>query len=68
MKEFLCILTALMLALFFAMLVGVEKRCKDLEIEIKAVQDTCIYENEQLRKEMRILKTDMQILEEGTRK
>ena len=68
MRELLCILMTLMLALFFAMLISVEKRCKDLEAEIKAVQDTCIYENEQLRKEIRILKTDMQILEEGTRK
>lgn len=68
MRELLCILVTLTLALFFAMLVSVEKRCKDLEAEIKAVQDTCIYENEQFRKEIRLLKTDIQIIEEGTKK
>lgn len=68
MKELLCILTTLILALFFVMLVSVEKRCKDLETEIMAVQDTFIYENEELRKEIRLLKTDIQIIEEGTKK
>ena len=68
MRELLCILITLMLALFFVMLTNIAKKCNELESEIQVTQETLIYENEELKKEIRLLKTDIQILEEGTRK
>ena len=62
------ILITLMFALFLVMLVSVNERCNELEAEIKTVRETCQFESEELRKEIRLLKTDISILEDGTRK
>lgn len=67
MKEVGNILIVLLLAVFLTMLTNVAKKCNELEAEIKALHKIQAIQIEQMEKDIRLLKTDVDIIQYGYR-
>ena len=67
MREVANILIALLLAVFLTMLTNVAKKCNELEAEIRALHEIQATQIEQMEKDIRLLKTDVDIIQYGYR-
>ena len=57
----------LLLAVFLTMLTNIAKKCNELEAEIRALHEIQAVQIEQAEKDIRLLKTDVDIIQYGYR-
>ena len=67
MKEIAGILILLLLAVFLTMLTNIARKCNELEAEIRALHEIQAVRIEQAEKDIRLLKTDVDIIQYGYR-
>ena len=67
MKEIANILIVLLLAVFLTMLTNIARKCNELEAEIRALHEIQAVQIEQAEKDIRLLKTDVDIIQYGYR-
>ena len=65
MREVARILILLLLAVFLTMLTNIARKCNELEAEIKALHEIQATQIEQMEKDIRLLKTDVDIIQYG---
>lgn len=67
MREIARILILLLLAVFLTMLTNIARKCNELEAEIRALHEIQSVQIEQAEKDIRLLKTDVDIIQHGYR-
>ena len=65
MKEVARILILLLLAVFLTMLTNIARKCNELEAEIRALHEIQAVQIEQAEKDIRLVKTDIDIIQHG---